>query len=196
VVELQTGQRLEGRIREITEAAVSLEIEGQPISFPRHKVRGVFFGAWPTPSLAPSGSAEAVKALKALQSMTGSSSVRYLEYASKVTDTKTVVDRYLSEPMKGDAPARTLIHDAMGLHVFASSAWHTRVSTSGDPSTVATNPMIERCPALQRKLAAADGAGMARVAPSTAQGVAVSVELPTIWGCAADKLAEAERLLK
>lgn len=47
VVELHTGQRLQGRIKEITETTVSLEIEGQPISFPRDKVRGVYFDVAP-----------------------------------------------------------------------------------------------------------------------------------------------------
>lgn len=58
VVELKTGQRVDGTLRQATPASVSIEVGGQTITFEGEKVRAIYFGVAPastsmaaTPSL-------------------------------------------------------------------------------------------------------------------------------------------------
>lgn len=49
VIELRSGQRVEGMLRQATPASVSVEVGGQTITFTGDKVRAIYFGAAPTP---------------------------------------------------------------------------------------------------------------------------------------------------
>jgi hypothetical protein len=121
VVELKTGQRVEGNFKEATARGVVIEVGGQAIAFPREKVRAIYFGPVPAPTQ-PSGIQEALRALKALQSVT-SAGVNYRDYAPRVGDAKIQVDRYVSEPKGTIAETRSAIAAAMGFYILASSAW-------------------------------------------------------------------------
>ena len=53
VVELKTGRRVEGTLKQATPASVSIEVGGQTITFTGDKVRAIYFGAAPTPAAPP-----------------------------------------------------------------------------------------------------------------------------------------------
>jgi hypothetical protein len=54
VIELKTGQRVEGTLKQATPASVSVEVGGQTITFTGDKVRAIYFGAAPAPQARPS----------------------------------------------------------------------------------------------------------------------------------------------
>jgi len=70
VVELKTGQRVEGTFKLATPAGVVIEVGGQTITFEPEKVRAIYFGSAPSPQAAPSALGGALQALKGLQSVT------------------------------------------------------------------------------------------------------------------------------
>lgn len=49
VIELKTGQRVEGTLKQATPASVSVEVGGQTITFTGDKVRAIYFGVAPAP---------------------------------------------------------------------------------------------------------------------------------------------------
>ena len=98
VVELKTGQRIEGTFKQATPTGVVIEVGGQTIRFDREKVRAIYFGSAPPGQVSPaiSGSTERAKraldAVRALQSATRAG-VNYREYSARVLDAKVSVDR-------------------------------------------------------------------------------------------------------
>ena len=97
VVELKTGQRIEGTLKQATPASVSIEVGGQVVTFSGEEVRAIYYGSASNakPS-SGSASAEAVMALKTRQSV-ASGNPTYGDYAPRVTDAKIVADRYLTD---------------------------------------------------------------------------------------------------
>lgn len=200
VVELKTGQRVEGNFKQATPAGVVIEVGGQTITFEQEKVRAIYFGPTPTPQVLPSALDEAIKALKALESAT-KGGVSYREYAPRVIDAKVIVDRYLGMPISGDQSIRQAVADAMSFYVLASTAWNGRVVRGGTESFVAAgrDPAVQKCPAAKQ---AAEEPRRASPSPRIlgedyAIGSALAYfGLPSLWSCASDKIAEAERALK
>ncbi len=193
VVELKTDQRVEGDFKEATAAVVVVEVGGQVITFQRDQVRAIYFGAAPAPFTQPSALQEALRALKALQSVT-QGGVTYRDYGPRVNDAKIVVDRYLQEPEKSDAPERNMIKEALEIYVFALTAWSSKVADSPPSFVLARDPVVDRCPALKQKVVHLPITGDAW--KDVERGVIIKFEIPTIWSCASDKIAEAERILK
>jgi len=65
VIELKTGQRVEGTLKQATPASVAVEVGGQTITFEGDKVRAMSFGSMPPPkSGVPSLRGEAMRALR------------------------------------------------------------------------------------------------------------------------------------
>lgn len=125
VVELKTGQRVEGTLKKLSLSSASIEVGGQLITFESGKIRAIYFGAapGPAPSTArPSHAQDALRALKDLQSAT-SANVTYRDYGPRVTDTKIRVDRYLRSPEQGDANVREALKLALGSYVAIASLW-------------------------------------------------------------------------
>jgi len=201
VVELKTGQRIEGTFRQAGPSGVVIEVGGQTITFDQDKVRAIYFGSAPTQAQSqPSALTETLKALKALQSVTRGG-IAYRDYAPRVNDAKIVVDRYLQEPPEqGSGEVRSAIADAMDYHVLAASAWNARV-TRGDYTRAGTDPAIEKCPEAKRIL----DQELQKRGPRPGDPLPLSYYvgstlayfgLPALWSCASDRIAEAERALK
>jgi hypothetical protein len=192
VIELKTGQRVEGSFKQATSGKVSIEVGGQTITFEQEKVRAIYFGGGPAPNAPPlSAALEALRVLKALQSVVVGG-VTYRDYAPRVSDAKIVVDRYLGEPNQTDAVVKAAIKETLGFYVLASSAWNAKIIDR--TVLVAGDPMAERCPALKDMLAKWPYTGNLSISDET-RGVIISTNIPVIWHCAADQTAEAERLL-
>jgi hypothetical protein len=96
VIELNTGQRVEGAFKQATSRLVSVEVGGQTITFPRDKVRAIYLGPASNVVSQPSLRVEALRSLKGVQSAVAGG-ISYSDYAPRVTDAKIVVDRYLDE---------------------------------------------------------------------------------------------------
>jgi hypothetical protein len=199
VIELKTGQRVEGTLTQTTSVSVVVEVGGQTITFDREKVRAIYFGAAPAASLAqPSARDEAMKALKGLRSV-AQGGIAYRDYAPRVSDAKIVVDRYLGEGQ--ESPDRAPIRESMEYYVYAASAWNSSVSRSGYEE-IAVNPLMQRCQPLMAELGRSqrDDALLwrstdPRMRLMTAGILIGSRGVPIIWACAADKITEAEKLL-
>ena len=81
ILELKTGERIEGTFKQATAAGAVIEVAGQPITISLEKVKAIYFGV--------------ADALKALRSVT-QSGIAYRDYAQRMLDAKVKVDRYLS----------------------------------------------------------------------------------------------------
>lgn len=204
VVELKTGARLEGTLKQATPAGVVIEVGGETITVEPEKVRAIYFESAPSGPAQPSARGEAMNALKGLQSVTRGG-ITYTEYAPQVKAAKSLVDRYLREPPEqGSRAARAAIAEAMQYYVLASAAWNARVAR-GDYAIAGADPVIEKCPELKRVVdeAYAERAktpAYLKSTPTSAltaydDGRAVAANLPIVWACASDKIAEAERVM-
>lgn len=146
VVELKTGQRVEGALKQATPASVSIEVGGQTITFEGDKVRAIYFGAGPAPSpvatpvITPDHRDSALQALAGLRAIT-KSGVAYRDYNLRLHDATIAVDRYLRAAPPSDD--RDVFSVAMGFYSLAATAWSARLSRG----TVrgADYPFIERC---------------------------------------------------
>ncbi len=200
VVELKTGQRIEGTLRQTTQAGVVIEVAGQMIRFDREKVRAIYFGPAPPGQVSPvaAGSTDRAKrtldAVRAVQSATRAG-VNYREYSARVLDAKVSVDREFAgwdEP--SDQAMREQIAGAMELYLTVSEAWNTKL-TKQFPANVynATDRTLELCPtwaSLKRE--------MVKKEPSLAlyERRISDIDFKYLWSCASEKITEAERALK
>ncbi len=125
VVELKTGERVEGTFKQGNQTRIMIQVGGQTITFERAKVRAIYFGPAPTTSSGPSPLQEALVALKGLQSVAGAGTT-YSEYGRRVHDAKIIVDRYLTGPQSEDDDLKSAVRAAMGSYVLALSVWESR----------------------------------------------------------------------
>ena len=199
VLELKTGERLEGTFKQASVAdGVVIEIGGQSITMPLAKVRAIYFGAAPktapTASAVPTASAamESLDALKGLQSVT-SVGISYREYASRVLDAKIKVDRYLAA--SGGGRAKAAIGAAMRYYEMASQVWGFMILPAS-PNAAGQAKGIERelyedkeCKLVQALITNNTDMKPAEMPYLVGQKPGI------LWSCAKDKISEAERLL-
>jgi hypothetical protein len=206
VIELVSGERIEGKIAHVTDDLIFVETAAGVVLIPRHSVRSM--GGTPpagapavpgAPPAAPAGpppvsAGEVVKALKDLQT-TATKPISQKEYGAQVALSRELVDKYLKAADASNRPMSDAASDAVALYEFAASVWASRITNSAPASAaIGRSTVIERCPALQKIVAA--------YPPVTDQetawrrGVAVEFEVSTILTCASEKVAEAERALK
>ncbi len=196
IVELQTGQRLEGVVKSVTATDVLLDVAGQSLTFPRGKVSAIYFGA------SPKGGSEgqldnALRVLKGLRSAT-TAAISYRDYAPRVIDAKIQVDQMLNDAP--DGLGKTALAEALALYVYASKVWNAEVTRSY--SKVFTwnpllnrNPLVDKCEPLRRLIERSDSSELEpaevslRKSEMSAKGVSLLVH------CANERVVEAERLL-
>ena len=150
-LELKTGERLEGTVRQAVASGVLIEIAGQPITIPMAKVQAIYFGPRAPQAVEPSLLNEAVDALKALRSVVGST-VSYRDFAPRVLDTKIKVDKYLGGSPHDPLERRAAVGRAMREFELASRAWDGSFPGHEDLSgwqTIETNldsELVAKCP--------------------------------------------------
>src|SRR5260370_36143805 len=95
VIELKTGQRVEGTLKTATPASVTVEVGGQAITFEGDKARAIYFGAAPVSRGVQSGTParEAITARRGLESATSARGA-YRDDGPRRQDTKLSPDRY------------------------------------------------------------------------------------------------------
>ena len=196
VLELATGERVEGKAAQANAEKVTIEVGGQTLNFERGKVRAIYFGNATTPAATPAVSAirEALKALKALESNTHAG-VTYQDYVRRVADTQALVDRHQSDT----TPATQAMDDAMRYYRTASKTWEWKLTNPKDIEdqwaavTVAvfSGDLASRCSHLRDLQERTRGAERSDV-----KWDRVLQAIPTLWLCASERIAEAARLLE
>jgi hypothetical protein len=183
VVELKTGQRVEGTLRQADQATVSVEVGGQVVTFKAEQVKTISYGAASASTSQSAPASEALRALKALQSATS-----------------------VGINLLGNAigPERAHMLAAMGYYELAAQAWsYAEREPLGGFVGVGQRVEAERatCPSLQ-SLVDQGVSRAARLRSTTEEDrlrsigiVAGSSGLTIVWACAAAELAEAEKLL-
>jgi hypothetical protein len=194
VVELRTGQRVEGAVKEVTADTVVVESAGQPQRIERAKVRAIYLESPAAASTTPVGAA--IEALKTVQAATKSPEA-FKSYESRVGDAKTAVGRYLQSPSAGDATLQGAVKAALHYYEIGGAATRPHM-TDADFAAVGRDPALDQCPQIKDVIAAAQ-----RMSPKTFaggdqarnRGLTVSMfGLGAVWACAAERLAEAERV--
>jgi hypothetical protein len=201
VVELKTGQRVEGTLKQADQTNVAIEVGGQTVTFKADQVRAIYYGTAPSGMSAatPAGS-EALGALKALQSVTAAG-VAYRDYSTRVGDTKIQVDKSLRRSDAPSGDAAKAIETAMGYYVTAGSVWNSRLTGSPDMVFVSKKDVPESCQRYPAYLEALDKQRKGRdrdfAEKMAAAGMVVLSKaiIQVYWACASDQIAEAEKLL-
>jgi hypothetical protein len=198
VVELKTGQRVEGKLRHATPAGVEIDIAGQNVRFPAENVRAIYFGSAPLGQMAPA--AGPLAPVRAMASAT-KSGITYRDYAPRVVDARVKVDEVTKNTPD---QARTAIVGAMRLYELASRAWSYQIN---EPiggfvelaQTVESDEMMRKCPTMgaliEKGNAQAHKMNRVGIERLRVVGIEIGFNVPAIWSCAADKIAEAEKLL-
>ena len=198
VVELRTGERVEGTFKQATPAGVMIEVGGQTLTFEQERVRAIYFGSAPSVQGQTSAMADALAALKELQSVV-SGGVNYRDYGRRVGDAKIRVDRYLQGPDQEDALVKKAIADAMRFYASAALAWSARISNDYlDSRRVGNDPSVKDCPHMATVVNEIMEARPANTNLPESQviGIIVGLHFQPLWVCAAEKIAEAELLAR
>ena len=190
VVELKTGQRVEGTLKQADQTSVSVEVGGQVVTFKAEQVRAVYYGAAPAiePPAALKPGARALAALRALKSVAEAGTV-YRDYVSRVADAKVEVDR----DSVTSSELNAALGGAMNYYILARNVWQQQVSsrTVEDQFTNMYLPLMDdkggcqQIPALKTRF----------WSNSSDKAQLVSEIVALVWICAADQLAAAEKLL-
>lgn len=202
VVELKTGERIEGKLQSVSpDGGVVIETGGRMVRLDRSGVAAVFFGEAPVSRAALRAARDAVRALGAVHAVV-MQSVAYPDYATAVAGAAAVVDGYLREPERGDAELRSTVRNVLALYLLGERAWRA-ISEQRDYAAVGRDPVIAQCPPLTRLLAESRekegylwGRGRGSD-PATTAGIVIAARgVNPIWACAADKLGVAYQLLE
>lgn len=183
IIELNTGQRVEGTFKQLSLTSVSIEIGGQTIRFEIGKIRALFFGSAAGVSAAnitPSTSQDALRALKDLRSAV-SAAITYRDYGPRVSDTKIRVDRYIySDPADTGGAA---MKRAMEYYVAAGVLWSDKM-TGRSAASLNSMGVFQRCkrPRVQEQVADFVLGGS-------------DVALQAMWSCASDDIDQADQIL-
>jgi hypothetical protein len=199
VIELATGERVEGHFKQAVEGTVSIEIGGQTVTFGKEKVRAIYFGVAPAAMSSPGPASDAIKALKAVQSVT-QGGIAYREYATRVNDAKIVVDRYLEAASPQNDSSKAAVAAAMGYYVLASSTWNASI-TQRVPDLPAVDVPFEECRQLLVALPPRNPADLQDANKRREYFLTILRGMPLmgnsltapLWSCASERIAEAEK---
>jgi hypothetical protein len=203
VIELTTGERIEGKDAQLGLEGVSVEVGGQRLQFERAKVRAVYLGGPPaTQGLRPGGANDAVQILKGLQSVT-TAGVNYQNYAPRVLEAKVKIDEYLRQNRNDKREMLLAIDRSLGYYVLASSAWNanivgTRRGASPDYASIGSSPLVAQCEPLMNLIRSSPISQVVTrgLDQATSLGILVSSAGPQpLWQCASQELSRAESLL-
>ena len=189
VIELKTGQRVEGTLKQATPASVSVEVGGQTITFEGEKVRAIYFGSASLVS-APSPRHDALQAIKSLQSIANAGTT-FSDYAPRVGDAKAVSDRYVSTAAVTEGPAASALDEVARCHTLAMRAWSERIANGR--LDLRTDPVIIPCLLAKGQMRQSEATDPGPLAFATREALYLAQQ--AFWSCASDKIAEAEKLL-
>jgi hypothetical protein len=194
VVELTSGQRLDGRVEQVTPSVVVIHRYGGVVTLARENVRAIYLepGVASAPSLRLAVQ-DAVEALRRLAEA-NASSVTHRERTRRLGEAKTMVERYVKSP-DGPPGAQESLGAALGYLTLATTALDPALA-EGDLAAIGRHPALDRCPHLNEafqwdvpRLRTGDRARN--------RGLIVSMfGVGALWRCGVEKIAEAERLIE
>jgi hypothetical protein len=190
VVELRSGQRVEGTFKSADNGAVKIDVGGQIKTFDPEHVRAIYYGvpAGVSASMQTPGR-EAVRTLKTLLSVT-TAGPTYTQYMGRLGHAKFRVDELW--PKLTDAALRSAVSAAIRFFSAAADIWPavTRAKASSQPGgqrvvdvRAAIAQSQEGCGALTRLQSASIDAD-----------AVIDSAVPAAWACASEQIGEAEKL--
>ena len=198
VIELRTGERVEGTFKGADDSAVRIEIDGRIVTFAPAQVRAIYYGSAPT-STTPAPLLERDEAIGALEGLrsVARTGLTYREYAPRVSEAQIIVDQYLKK--EDGAPAiKGAIADSFHFYALAGAAWNAglnRGELCDRRYGHGSGPMRARSTG-HRRVQAEESlhvAGQGRRGGATT-GMVIAADGLASRSCASDKLAEAEKL--
>lgn len=146
VIELTTGQRIEGTLQQASRDGVVVEVGGQVVRFDPARVRAIYFGTAPpvTAATASAPGSEAVRALKdfgaALQV-----GVNLSEFQRRLADVNARVQQY-SEHSSANSELRQHLSAAVVLYKFAGEAWGASLMKYETLQVPKNSAALQLCP--------------------------------------------------
>jgi len=201
IVELMSGQRIEGVLREASGTRVQIEVGGQLLVFEAGDVRAIYFNtpetrpspqAAPAPEPRPADAAEVLGVLKALRAAVDAG-MSAPEYPPRVSEARATVDRYLASVADTPPPGSEALSEAMHYFQIAEFAWRNHSVASGTV-WLQKDDALARCPSYVDFAVEMDARGESYYTERTRSLLQISDGVLTVlWSCAAGQIAEAEK---
>lgn len=198
VIELKSGRRVEGTLREANSARVTLDADGQTVAFETADVRAIYFAepgpaAFAPPPPQPRGP-DALEVLKALRTaLVIGTSAR--EFSPRVGEARAVVDRYLGSIPGGMPAGGPALRDAMRYYQASEFAWRNH-SVASSTVWIKREDVLEQCASYRDFAQQMQARGEPYYSERTRSFLVISDGvLPVLWSCAADRIDEAEQSL-
>jgi hypothetical protein len=182
VVELVSGERIEGRVAEVSATTVRVEAGGQIATFRRETVRAIYFGT--SASVAPPGARAAVQALGTLRAAV-TAGVNRQEYGTRLREAEIVVEKYVRSPDATDPALVGPIRAAIRYYQIVGEAWSP---TTRERARIRSEPLLEECAGFTG-LATTDALLPGSLSFPIGPGISV------LWNCAGTRIDQAELAL-
>lgn len=211
VLELKSGQRLEGRYAGGSKEEVRFQVGSQTLKFPTGEISKITIGTSGKEDFRKTAR-EALRQLKALASV-AEGETTYGDYAPRVSDAKIKIDQFLDEHKPSPIPKfNEQVADSLGFYVAASAAWNTKLLGPEEKRNASLrlleNEYIRKCTPLQKAMPPSDEMVIPDPLSSAAQKRTVKVPglrlawaieagygIPLLWECARNSLIDAEKAL-
>jgi hypothetical protein len=193
VLELTSGQRLEGRVDQITPTTVVITRYGGVVILARESVRAIYLdpGVTAPPPLRPAVQ-DALEALRRLADA-NTSAITHPERAKRLAEAKTMVERYGKSP-DGPPGAQESLGAALGFLALATTALNPALADA-DLAAIGRSPVLDRCPYLAEAFQW-DAPRLRTADRARNRGLIVSMfGVGALWRCGAEKIAEVERMI-
>ncbi len=191
VLELKTGQKVEGDYLGGSATEIKIKVGSQVLVFPVQDVSRLHFVA-PTPEGDFSDdSLKALRVLRGLQSVT-KAGVNLSEYSRRVNDAAVEIDAFLDKYKRGHEEVLAEMREAMELYNTASLAWSR---SFGKDYFRIRDEDLRRCPALRNFSAQLNP----RFFPKGTSVIGLPLltsSLPDLWSCADERVTKIEELVK
>jgi len=198
VIELRSGQRIEGTLHQASPAGVVLEVGGQARTFETDDVRAIYFTAAAArrPDVAaPVTGSPAADASSSLAALRAAAAGDPGDYGARANDIRAGVERYLAGLPNASAAGAEALRDAMRYYQLADFAWRNHSAVS-DRVWLKKDDALDRCHGYRDFAEAMRAKGESHYSERTRSFFVISDGvLAVLWSCAADRLAEAERVL-
>ena len=211
VLELKSGQKLEGQFAGGSKDEVRFVVGSQTLKFPIAEVSRITIGSGAQDDFHKAAK-EALRQLKALASVT-EGGITYRDYAPRVSDAKIKIDQFLDEYKPSPVPKfNERVADSLGFYVAASSAWNLKLLRPEEARNASLrlleNEYIRQCAPLQKAMPPSDEMEIPDLSRLTPQKRTVKMPgfrliwaieagygLPLLWECARNSMIDAEKAL-
>lgn len=185
VLELKTGQKVEGDYLGGSPTEIKFKVGNQMLVFPVADASMIQFASPTAEADFTKDSVKALKILKSLQSVTRAgvdfSGINWREYSRWVTDATVDIDAFLEQHrLAGNQGIQDEAQKAMRFYNLAAQVWH-------GPAIEVTDEIMQECPMVREGLSSplSDGSRLLQ-----------SRSIKALWSCASDRISRLEKLVK